>query len=234
MSLPSVYTDFSAAELAAEKERIIAATEIERSWMADARVTLYETQDDVLKDANAGVLVAVQKGVGYAAIERLSRWSPRRDSADHPFYYSPNFILPGALDIVTTAIDETHANPDIRLAVTSLVRHKTYQSAISGIHGKMTVPVDSGPSSHQAALAIDIDGCGGWLRDKNGFWVKVNPREPDYEEHQQILRDRFGKLESKFDELHGLGVINFVPENRGTQEECFHICVNPFYAGVTS
>ncbi len=226
MRLPSVYDDWSNADVAAEKCRILDATAVEREWMHDSGIKTYDSIDEVLTDHSNGVLVTVTEGTGYSTIDRLRLWTPERDDPEHPFHYSPNFILPGSLAVVESIIESTDVFSEVRLAMTSLVRHRIYQSRMSKRRAKMAVPDELGRSSHEAGMSIDIDGCGGYVWD-DSKWAKVNPSLENYEKYQPIIRARLDLLEEALLTAQSSGFLNFVPENKGTREECLHICVKP-------
>ena len=106
-----------------------------------------------------------------------------------------------------------------------MIRSGEYQARLAAKSRKLTITQEGMVSSHQAGIAFDIDGCGLAEVDDSGGIRKINPRYPGFQpnlvnESRMALLDALRPLQSS-------GAVNVVEELPGTQEHCFHICVNP-------
>jgi hypothetical protein len=227
--LPSVYDEgrFSEADFIAERDRVHAETAIEREWMDKAEIESFATDADILEAAEAGQLLRVTRGVGFIAIDRLLNWGPSRSNPDHNFYYSAPYLRPAAAAVLEDLGRNWQDDMGLGrlLSVTSMGRSDEYQAGLRTRNRKLTIVNENERSSHQGLIAFDIDGCGLVEVDDAGEIRKINPRYPDWnpllvEEGAVVLRHLLARAAND-------GILNYVEELPGTEEHCFHVCVNP-------
>lgn len=227
--LRTVYheAEYSDTEFRSELERVHKATEVDRKWLAESDLPTYETDKEICTSFRRGNLERVVEGAGFLAIDRLYKWAPPRSDPGHKFYYSPPFLHPKAAKLGRSVAELwQHEMGDGRmLSFTSMIRSNAYQKKLAKMSRKLTISDEGLLSSHQAGIAFDIDGCGLVETTDRGAIRKINPRNPGFQpglvnESRMILLDLLTPL-------HAEGTINMVEELPGTQEHCFHICVNP-------
>lgn len=227
--LNSVYdtNGFSQSAFESELERVERATEIERQWIDQTGLRPYESDDAILHAAEKGELTRVTRGVGFIARQYLRDWTPERSEREHPFYYSPPYVLPQAAAYIQEIAIEWQKEMGLSryLSITSLVRSVPYQRQLATQERKVTIMRKGYISSHQVGLAFDIDGCGIVEASDTGELQPVNPRSPYFQsglvsESRTVLRGLLIKSARE-------GRVNFVEELPATQEHCFHVALNP-------
>lgn len=225
--LPSVYVDWTEAEFKTELERVHDETVIERDWIAQAGLQIYDTDHEIAQLAEAGKLVRVGKGSGYIAIMRLLNWELERSSPDHEYHYSTPFIRHDAFDVLTEVAAKWQAEigASRHLSVTSLGRSTTYQQRLSQQRRKLTIGGEGNISSHQVLGAFDLDACGLVEESDDGDLRSINPRFPGFQ--PSLIAESAGVLKDLLQQQARDGRINFVEELPGTQEHCFHVAVKP-------
>lgn len=234
VALRSYKTDFSNEEFEAELLRVTAATAIEREWIKDLEP--FATDHAISVAAEAGELLSVQPQPGLLPIQRLLDYEPERSNPTHPYHYSPPYLRPEAAYAATFIarawfeLRREAGDTFSFLALTSAIRSIDYQEGLSR-RAERVVAIDTKDglsSSHSYGLAFDIDGCGIYRFDSTTQKVEsINPRKTNYIAHRAEIGQGRDELRGILSWLNEQGVINFVEEVPGTQEWCFHICVNP-------
>lgn len=229
VGLPSVYDQegFSEEEFQREVITLEFRTEIERHWLAESELEMFPTDEHILAAASLGKLMRINSGGGFVIRDFLNMWEPERSDSSHAFHYSPPFLRKEAAETLSEISDnwQRELGPSRFLSVTSLIRSMEYQQSLATQSRKLTIPDAQGHSSHLAGIAFDIDGCGLKQRSDDGALRSVNPRMPGFD-HSLVKESRL-VLRHILENNKRDGVINFVEELPGTQEHCFHICVNP-------
>lgn len=227
--LRSVYNkqDFTEAEFSQELQRVHTETSQDRVWLDQYELETYETDSDILQASDRGRLERFVSGAGFLAIDRLAYWDASRSDSTHEYYYSPPFVHPQAAKLGRLVAGKWQAEMGAGrlLSLTSMIRSNQYQKNLANQTRKLTIGEQGKKSSHQAGIALDIDGCGIVEQGDDVKYRKINPRNPGYQaglvdESRIVLLDILKPL-------HADGIINLVEELPGTQEHCFHICVNP-------
>ena len=228
---------FSDEALEQELARAHAETEIERAWCAELEP--FETDADILKEAESGELVLVRPAVGVLPIQRLVDFSPDRVDPSHEFHYSPPYLRPAARDVLEfIGVAWSNVQADDRderfifLPVTSVVRSKQYQRGLTERPGrKIAIDVTgegSLDSSHEFGFAFDIDATGLYRYDPVQRHVQsINPRTPGFDTDAELVARSRQDLEDILVFLRDKNIVNYLEEVPGTKEWVFHICVNP-------
>lgn len=227
--LPSVYDKgvFSEDDFLAERDRVHTETAIERKWLEEAGLEPFTTDAEIMREAEAGRLIRVGHGAGFVAIDRLLNWEPTRSDPSHAWHYSTPHIRPQAFDFLRRIGEDWQSELGASrfLSVTSLARSSAYQNRLKQQERKLTIVDDGDLSSHQGLIAIDLDGCGIKEMSDDGEMRSINPRSPHW--NPMLVAESRAVLRNFLDNEVRAGVINYVEELPGTQEHCFHICVNP-------
>ncbi len=230
-SLPCVYTELDQAYFECELKRVYAETEIERQWLEEYELPVFDSDQDILAEVRRGGLRRVYSGVGYEPRMYLDEWEPSRSDADHEFHYSPPYLRPEAIAMLglighnwarrLPEISMNHAIP-----VTSLVRSLEYQQRLSKMAGKITIKSDDGLSSHLAAISFDLDARGLYARKGVGSdFAPVNiNNNPD---SRNTIMTSQAVLREVLEEQQQTGAINYVEELAGTNQHVFHVCTRP-------
>ncbi len=216
----------SLAEIDFESElsRVEAETAIERRWMDDAGVRLFETDEEIIQVREKGGLVEVQSvNPGFALRRYLREWKVEHCDPAHPRHYSPPYLRVDSYDMMLSIIDQWRGRvgDDLLLSITSLVRSRRYQSRLAE-RSSLAISTPGLRSSHEAGLAFDVDACG-FYRRLNDRLLPFNPRVEGYDaEVARNLRvELLGSLAVFKDQ------INVVDEFSGTDRHCFHVAVRP-------
>lgn len=228
-ALPSAYDPeaYSDEQFSAELARVHAETEIERLWIEEAGLSPFADDQEILDRARSGQLVRVGRGVGYVARQMLRDWEPARTNPDHKFHYSPPYLGVDAFTKLEELAEawQSEMGSSRLLSITSLARSTPYQRRIAKIYRKLTITDDDKLSSHQVGLAFDIDSQGIVRLEDDGTAVAVNPRNSRY--HAGLVNESRHVIRDILTDQKDRGFINFVEELPGTQNGCFHVCVNP-------
>ena len=228
-ALPSVYNEheFSKEDFQIELDRVYQETAIERQWIQDAALPTYATDADILHAASKGKLERVAIGVGFWAIDRLLYWDTSRSDPHHEWHYSVPYLRPEAYEVLMHISGrwQEDMGGNRYTSVTSVGRSDQYMDGLKQRPRKLTIVAPDAISSHQALISIDFDGIGLVEVADDGTVRKINPRSPDWNpvlaaESRDVLRHLLLEQQRR-------GIINFVEELPGTQEHCFHVCVNP-------
>lgn len=229
--LPTVYDPetFSQAEFTSELQRVHDETAIDRQWLEEYALPLYESDKDILEAAERGRLTNVAKGSGFIAIDRLTQWTPERSNPQHPLHYSPPYVLKG-VDVIMNRIGEKYQG---ELGVnrfpsfTSGIRSGQYQNGLGQRYRKLTITDPDEHSSHEGGIAFDFAGSGLFELNDRGLPVRINGNPDNGLYVPSLIADSNTFLKLLLDEEQRDGTIRYVEELPGTQENAFHVCVNP-------
>lgn len=225
---PSVFKEYSQAELDAENAQVLLQTKVERDWIEAVGARPYQTDAEILHDyENTSRLVRITQSLGYVTRQLLRDWRPEHSDPTHPRYYSPPFLAGHAFDMLAEVAmawrDEIgHSR---YLSVPSLTRSLEYQRRLAEKPDALTIKDPNELSSHTVGWAFDLDGCGIYERSDDGKLKPINPHTPGFSstlmaESRTVLRQILGQHQAE-------GRINFVEELPASIRHCFHVCVKP-------
>jgi hypothetical protein len=115
--------------------------------------------------------------------------------------------------------------PEVRLAITSMVRAQDYQEALVE-SGRLAWP----ESTHPTGNTFDVDNSGYYVVGDDGdLWSAIDPHR------KTTVTKRFEGYDPRITQaafhaaqvLHSLGIINLVPEFMGTPNAGLHISARP-------
>lgn len=229
--IPTIYSPgaFSEAEFTAELERVHAETAIDRQWLEDFAVPFYETDNDILEAFAQDKLANVARGSGFIAIDRLTQWTPERSSPMHQYHYSPPYVLKG-VDVIMNRIGEKYQSElgVSRLpSLTSGIRSGQYQKGLAQRYRMLTITNPDEHSSHEGGIAFDLAGSGLFELNDKDMPVRINGNPNNGLYIPSLIEDSNSVLKLLLDEEQFDGTIHYVEELPGTQENAFHVCVNP-------
>ncbi len=211
-------------EVSQELHRIRTETEVDRTWMEATKLQPFHDRTAILQSVVSGELEKVVKTVGITPIARLRTLQPD---------YSEPLLRPRVADVARqvgrTWFEHVGVDEDgiWSLSVTSMVRSVAYQREIASQPRKPAVDPKNGEhSSHEFGYAFDLDGAGLYLHGDEGP-QGIHPRtEHDFHAKIQSGRDTLREILS---DLASNEIVNVCEEVPGTQQWCFHVCVNPLY-----
>lgn len=222
-----------------EMAAVIEATAIEREWMEAAGASPFQSDEEILKAVEAKKLQQVKDGVGFLAVKRLTNWRPERSDPSHQHHYSPPYLKPEAMQVLGLIGHQwaRELSWEHRLPVTSTIRSTSYQQGLANKEGKLALNPEIGWSTHVYGYAFDIDACGLYLahRDRdvykrhddktNPYFIAANPRTNPG--HEEIIRLGKEHLTNILGTLASDGIVNVADEYSGTNNNCYHVAVNP-------
>jgi len=199
---------------AEEIERVRKLSEIERKWWKN--YPAYETVDDILKDAEKGVLMKIESDEDFKLIMRfenpdLKDWQPyiHKDTA---------LLLKKVGEKWRQKMIQNGLSDKIILSITSLIRTAEYQEKLTK-RGKLAMP----NSPHTKGQSFDIDGCGYYENNK-----AINPRQS--ENYKDFYNPRVHQLlRELLEDMKKENCLNYILEYEDTDNQCFHITRNPDY-----
>lgn len=214
--------------------------ERERAWYADE--PRFHSREDIFRAIGRGTLTQLHQS---QHLRPIARFAKRPEGFD-PYLTSRAWrFVHDFAESWRTKLQESFDNHslDLRLAVTSMVRHQTYQNQL--VQAKRYASIDS---THCTGNAVDIDVSGYYhiLPDATALSYVDPRRHKARMKIADILSERLGnEQKSVFTEeycpsvtvsaiqtareFHDDGAINLIEEFAGTENACLHIAVNPDY-----
>lgn len=217
-------------------------TERERAWYADAK--RYETNDDVMNAVIDGELVLVEGDANFAPIGRLR--NPELHWQFSPYLRGASLACLQEIgrawrtELQTQGLDD----PQLRLAVTSMVRSEAKQAVIVSDPTKFASP----DSMHCVGAAFDIDASAYYYQADDGRLLSVAHPGRNKTAVQKIGQVIGSLSETTYtlpeagrpydpritdallavaNRLHDAGAVSRILEFVGTENQCVHITPHP-------
>lgn len=218
-----------------EKKEVLKKIAIERKW--HEKTPALKSHKEVIEKHRSGQLKKVAGNDNFLPILRLR--NPELIKEYPPFLTEAAAQL---LEEICTRwrqeMNKTGADPDIRVAITSMVRTKKYQKKLVRA-GKLADP----KSVHTKGEAFDIDASGYYLGEtpinarKNiqGSYaaafkkMSAEIKAPAFGDYSKYNPKVHKLLKKVLTEMQKEEKLHFIHEFPNTKNDVFHVCRNPEY-----